>query len=135
MGGLPLEPYPVNLNTKDQTQFISPFIFFVINTNPEAFISNTLTFLYPPSFSSKSVHLESFLLFSCEVQDTSSERMPLVTECPSEWHLHLVPCCHQGDIYTNVRLRQKQLPFCIVELCHLYLNTFLNKCGYVIHHS
>ena len=73
MGGLPLEPYPVNLNKKDQTQFISPFIFFVINTNPEAFMSNTLTFLYPPSFSSKSVHLESFLLFSCEVQDTSSE--------------------------------------------------------------
>ena len=85
MGGLPFEPYPVKLNKKDQTQFISPFIFFVINTNPEVFISNTLTFLYPPPFSSKSVHLESFLLFSCEVKTP-----PLNVPC--YW------CCHQGDI-------------------------------------
>ena len=63
MGGLPLEASFVNLNKKEQTQFISPFIFFVINTNPETFISNTLTFLYPPSFSSETVILNLFCLF------------------------------------------------------------------------
>ena len=34
----------------------------------------------------------------------------------------------------NIRLVQKYLHFCIVELCPLYWHTLLNKCGYVIHH-
>ena len=34
----------------------------------------------------------------------------------------------------NIRLVQKYLHFCIVELCPLYWHTLFNKCGYVIHH-
>ena len=33
----------------------------------------------------------------------------------------------------NIRLMQKYLYFCIVELCPLYWHTLFNKCDYVIH--
>ena len=33
----------------------------------------------------------------------------------------------------NIRLVQKYLYFCIVELCLLYWHTLFNKCDYVIH--
>ena len=39
-----------------------------------------------------------------------------------------------GTVLSSISLVQKQLQFRIFEICHLIWNTFLNKCGHVIHH-